>query len=206
MAQLLKPVNDPSLLKTTHTGRSTSIIEKLRIMFEPTDFVRVINPDTEAYVWQWLPPQKEDVTFTDGTVPMKITHRGDPEIWKLDSGQSGTLVGANAYIMIDGLVKRMMAKKVVAREPNVKPGQARNFNFSDDVAQQEWIEVIYLGLDNPFETGAKVATVPTTLDIENQIDNDLGISNATRKGQEPQPRTVPKPGSRAGEAIEAALG
>jgi hypothetical protein len=205
MAKLLKPTNDPSLLKETHSGRSTTIKEKLRKLFEPTDFVRVINPDTEAFVWQWLPPQKEDITFTDGTVPMKITHRGDPEIWKLDAGQSGTIVGANAYVMMDGLIKRMMAKKVIARDPNVKPGQARNFNFSDDVAQQEWINVIFLGLDNPFETeGFKVATTPTKTDLDEQIDEDLGL-NAKRDIQDKASRTVPKPGERASEAIQAAL-
>ena len=207
MPRLLKPVNDPSLLKQTHTGRSTSCLDKLHEMFQGTDFVRVVNVDTEEdYIWQWMPPQKEEVSFTDGTVPMKITHRGDPEIWKLGKGQSGTLVGANAYVMIDGLVKRMMAKKTIARDPNTKPGQARNFNFSDDVAQQEWINVIYLGLDNPFDTeDFKVATAHSARDMSSQIDDDLGLNDATRNPQSQASRDVRKPGARSAEAIEAAL-
>jgi hypothetical protein len=191
---ILKPVNDPSLLAPTHTGRSTSCMEKLSKMFGPTDFVKVINPDTEAYIWQWLPPQKEEISFdsSQSTVPVRIMYRGEPEVWKIEPGQSGTLVGANAYVMIDGLVKRLMAKKTISRNPNIAPGQSRNFNFSDDVAQQEWINEIYLGTDNPFDRpeSVHVTNTPTNDDLNRQIDDDLGIADAPRVIQEQAPRAV----------------
>lgn len=180
MANLLKPVNDPSLIKPGHSGRSTTALEKLSKMFGATDFVKVINPDTEAYIWQWLPPQKEEVSFdsSSSTVPVKITYRGEPEVWKIEAGQSGTLVGANAYIMIDGLVKRLMAKRTIARQPNMERGAARNFNFSDDVAQQEWINEIYLGIDSPFDNAVQTTHTPTDEDVTRQVDADLGLVGA----------------------------
>jgi hypothetical protein len=203
MANLLRPTNDASLLNpAAHTGRSTSCIEKLSKLFIGTDFVKVINPDTEPFVWQWLPPHKEEVSFTDGSVPMKITHRGDPEVWKLEGGQSGTIVGSNAYVMIDGLVKRMMSKKAIARQPNTKPGENRNFNFSDDIAQQEWINVIYLGVDNPYEQVASVE-VPTDQEVNRQIDDDLGLTNA--KVEESTSDTRAKREQRTNKEIQAAL-
>lgn len=193
---LLQPTNDPSLLAPSFTGRSTSALEKLSKLFGSTDFVKVINPDTEAYIWQWLPPQKEELSFdnSQSTVPMRVTHRGEPEVYKLEPGQSATLVGANAYVMLDGLIKRMMAKKTISRHPNVKPGESRNFNFSDDVAQEDWIAVCYLGIDNPFESGIAQApiSVPNTSEIDRQIDDDLGLSNhAQRNIQSQAPGVVP---------------
>lgn len=203
MANLLRPTNDPSLVQPKHEGRSTSCIEKLSKLFIGTDFVKVINPDTEPFVWQWLPPNKEEVSFTDGSVPMKITHRGDPEVWKLEGGQSGTIVGANAYVMIDGLVKRMMSKKAIARQPNTKPGENRNFNFSDDIAQQEWINVIYLGIDNPYEQVASVE-VPTEQEVNRQIDDDLGLTNHAPK-EDLVTDAPEKRKRRTREELEAAL-
>jgi hypothetical protein len=170
-------------------------MEKLSKLFGPLDFVKVINPDTEPYIWQWLPPSKEDISFDGGTVPMKITTRGEPEVWKLEPGQSGTLVGGNAYVMIDGMVKLMMTKKTISRNPNMPPGVARNFNFSDDIAQQEWINQIYLGIDDPFASGATAAPAaqPNVDEIARQIDNDLGLTSAPRNTQSQEPRPVPTP-------------
>lgn len=180
MAKLLQPLSPSEVPENrAHTGRSTTCLMKLSEMFGPADFVKVINPDTEDYLWQWLPPQKEHISFdtSSSTVPMRVVYREDPETWKIDAGQSGTLVGANAYVMIDGLVKRMMAKRVVSRNPDVKPGQARNFNFSDDQAQIEWINEIYLGIDNPFDhSEARTTNRPTNENVDRQINADLGIA------------------------------
>lgn len=176
MANLLQPISNSELQTAAHTGRSTTALEKLSKMFAPTDFVKVINPDTEPYMWQWLPPQREEISFegSQSTVPQRIMYRGEPEAWKLEAGQSGTIVGGNAYVMIDGLVKKLMAKRAVSRNPNMSPGQSRNFNFSDDVAQIEWINQIFLGIDSPFETQAPVAT-PSPAAMNKQIDEDLGL-------------------------------
>lgn len=169
-------------------------MQKLSELFKATDFVKVINPDTEPYIWQWLPLQKEEISFdnSQSTVPMRVIHRGEPEVYMLEPGQSATLVGANAYVMLDGLIKRMMAKKTISRQPNMKPGESRNFNFSDDIAQQDWISVCYLGIDNPFESGTPAPTsIPNRDEINRQIDDDLGITSATRTIQDSTSRDVP---------------
>lgn len=186
MPKLLQPSNDSSLLTPTRSGRSTSILDKVGKMFGPTDWVNVINPDVEPYIWQWLPPQKEQINFdpSSTTVPQRIIFREEPEVYKLDPGQSATLVGANAYVMLDGLVKRMMAKKAIARQPNMAPGQARNFNFSDDIAQEQWINEIYLGRANPYDNNLDQEPDTKELDnLDSQIDKDLGLTNAPEEDQ-----------------------
>jgi len=177
--QLLQPINDPSLLQATHSGRSSSIREKLSDMFTATEYVRVINPDTEAHVWQYLPASKERIEFdtSSSTVPQKITYRDTPEVYKLDPGQSAVIPGANAYLMIETLTKRLMAKRVIAREPNVKPGQARNFNFSDDAAQVNWINEIYLGKAMPTMASTEAPSAKEVEAEQHEIDKDLGIED-----------------------------
>lgn len=183
MAKLLKPEQDSSLIQQGFNGRSTTILDKVSKLFSPTEWVDVINPDTEAFVWQYLPPEKEQISFDSSstTVPHRIMHRDDPEVYKLEPGQSATLMGGNAYVMLDGLVKRMMAKRTISRNPNVPPGQARNFNFSDDMAQEQWINEIYLGKANPYDAAIPQEDTPIALDeaFVSQIDNDLGLTDAS---------------------------
>ena len=117
--------------------------EKLMKRFAAHDFVRVINVDNEPFIWQYLPSSAEDFEFTPD--PMKITHRGEVEMYRLDPGQSEVIVGENAYLMIEGLYKKLSAKKMIGGRPDLGPGQARNFNWTDGYAQDEWINKIYLG-------------------------------------------------------------
>ncbi len=177
--QLLQPINDPSLLQATHSGRSNSIREKLADMFTAAEYVRVINPDTEAHVWQYLPASKERIEFdtSSSTVPQKITYRDAPEVYKLDPGQSAVIPGANAYLMIESLTKKLMAKRTISRNPNVRPGEARNFNFSDDAAQITWINEIYLGKAMPTMTSATPPPATANEETEHEIDKDLGIED-----------------------------
>jgi hypothetical protein len=160
-------------------------MEKCDNLFSATDYVRVINPDTEAYVWQFMNPAKERIEFdtSSSTVPQKITYREAPEVYKLEPGQSAALPGSNARVMMDGLVKKLMVKRTISRTPNVKPGEARNFNFSDDSAQQHWINEIYLGKANPFVNSTPSEPVVVHDDVTSDIDKDLGIE------QEPVKRT-----------------
>jgi len=51
--------------------------------------------------------------------------------------------------MIEALYKKITAKKIVNKTPNQSATMARNFNFSDPIAQEEMIDRIYLGKENP---------------------------------------------------------
>jgi hypothetical protein len=152
---------------------------------------------------------KEHISFdtSSSTVPMKNTYREPPEVYRLEPGQSAVLIGGNAYMMVESLVKQMMVKKTISRHPNMKPGQALNFNFSDDSAQGSWIPQIYLGKVNPTAVSTAVAPAPVpvadTLDDGwvqqpedlDSIENDLGLTNATQEDKPHYGRGHRKPAS-----------
>lgn len=136
--------------------------ERLMLLFKPHEYVTVMNVDDEPYIWQYMPASSEEIEITAD--PMKITHRGDPEVWMIEPGDKETIVGANAYIMIDGLYKKLTAKKKLADNPDTH-GQAINFSFSDSEQQQKWINRIYLGKATP--------TFQST-----NVEEDLGLEDA----------------------------
>lgn len=155
---------------TPAAGVNTSFREKLMNKFKSTDFVRVINTDDEPFSWQWMPSTKEHVTinadFTDDV------YREMPEIYTLKPGESQVLIGENAFLMIEGLFKVLSAKRAIGRRPNLEPGGARQFNFSDDAQQETAIKDIYLGKERPtFDTPAPVATVDP---IDDELNKELG--------------------------------
>lgn len=127
--------------------------ERLTERFKAHEYVKVINVDDEAFMWQYMPAEKEEYEFTpDGM--HRHTRREDPEVWMLDPGESETVVGANAYIMIEALYKKLTAKKAIITM-EVKPGQARAFNWADGTAQDYWIGKILVGKEVPTFTSVK---------------------------------------------------
>lgn len=137
----------PQAYGTQVNDNDKTLRERLMDLFTPRDFVTVINIDDEAFIWQYLPADSEDVEYTPD--PMKITHRKDPEVWVLEPGQSETIVGESAYIMIDNLYKKLVAKKKIQATPNQEPTQARAFNYADGGQQETWINRIFLGIATP---------------------------------------------------------
>ena len=47
--------------------------------------------------------------------------------------------------MIEALYKKLSAKKIIAKTPNQASTAARNFNWTDPIAQEEAINRIYIG-------------------------------------------------------------
>jgi hypothetical protein len=183
--QFLQPLQtDTWVGKETQDERLT-LRERLMKLFDATDFVRVINIDTEPFTWQYMPAQKEHISFdtTTSTVPMKETFREPPEVYQLMPGQSAVIVGASAFIMIEGLIKSMVATEAVAHDREypgmaIMPGgRSRKFSFSDPIKQQEYISRIYLGKYRP---GESVAPQPTST-----IEEDLGLTEIPPVVNEP---------------------
>lgn len=121
--------------------------ERLMDRFQPQEYVKVINVDDESFFWQYLPAHEEEYEYTQDGMH-RHTRRGAPEVWTLDPGQSETIVGANAYIMIEALYKKLVSKKAVATI-EVKPGMARAFNYADGTQQDYWIDKILVGKEIP---------------------------------------------------------
>lgn len=135
--------------------------DRLRDRYAPTDYVRVINIDNEPFEWQYFPIDGEDVSFTDNGAVRVVTGRqkftanyeqkipGNEEQWELDAGESEVLLGACADLMIEGLYKRMVAKKRINDMPDIEKTQARSFNWNDGLLQEQMIDKIYLGVERP---------------------------------------------------------
>lgn len=123
--------------------------ERLMDRFKASDWVRVINIDTEAFVWFYMPASAEDITYDNGSMPMKNVRREAPQMWKLEPGESEVVQGENAYLMVENLYKKLVAKTVVSKDPERPAHQARNFNWNDPQTQEEYIDKIYLGQESP---------------------------------------------------------
>lgn len=134
--------------------------ERLMDRFKASDWVRVINIDTEEFVWFYTPTSGEDITFDNGSMPMKNVRREPPQMWKLDAGESEVIQGENAYLMVENLYKKLVAKQVVSKDPERPNHQARNFNWNDPQTQEDYIDKIYLGKESPrFDTYEAQSTV-----------------------------------------------
>lgn len=142
--------------------------DRLRDRYQPTQFVRVINIDNEPFSWQYFPSTGEGEEFTDNGAVRVISGRahftsgykekmpGNEEIWLINPGDSEVLIGENADLMIEGLYKKLVAKKRIADKPDIEPTQARSFNWNDGLLQEQMIDKIYLGVEQPnFDESAR---------------------------------------------------
>lgn len=154
-------VDDSQLYGVVANDPALSFRERLMARFAAHEWVRVINIDDEPFYWQYLPSHSETFEYTPD--PMKITQRGSVEAYRLDPGDSEVLVGENAYVMIEALYKKLVAKKVVSKNGEAKAGVARSFNWTDGDMQEKIINDIYLGKENPTFRKDKVNNdVPVT--------------------------------------------
>lgn len=122
--------------------------ERLRERYKPHEFVKVINIDDEPYIWQYMPESNEEESQSNDGMHRIIT-RGRPETWMIEPGETEVLQGANANVMIEGLYKKVSSKRIISKTPNQAPTSARNFNWTDPVAQEEAINRIYIGKERP---------------------------------------------------------
>ena len=114
--------------------------------FKPTEYVKVINVDSEPFRWQYMPEENEQYEHTSDGMHRHV-QRSQPEVWELKAGESETIIGACAYIMIDDLYRKLIAKKALSVE--VEKGMARKFNYADGTSQDYWISRILVGKEIP---------------------------------------------------------
>jgi hypothetical protein len=135
--------------------------ERLIDRFAPSDYVRVKNVDNEDFQWKWMPAQGEDTSMDDGGQVRIVMGResfskdyrsrlpGNERFWEIPAGEEDVLVGDCAYLFIEGLYKRLVAKKAITSTPNLPATQARQFNWTDGTAQEQLIDQIFLGIEQP---------------------------------------------------------
>ena len=157
------------------TSNRENFRQRLMKRFSATDWVRVMNVDNETFVWQFMPESKEHIEFTSD--PSKMIYRDQPEVWQLASGQSDVIPGANAYVMIEALYKKVSSKKLIMDKGEAKPGEARNFNWTDSGAQEYWINQIYKGKEVPQFSSTPVNTTA------DDVSKDLGFTDVAKRGR-----------------------
>lgn len=172
--------NQPVAYGTSTQDNRLTFRERLMKRFAAHEWVRVINIDNEPFTWQYMPQHEERFEFTPD--PMKITYRGEPELYSLSPGEDEVIIGENAFVMIEALYKKVISKRVIAKTPDMKPGQARAFNWTDGIAQDELIDRIYLGKESPrfgsdFPNPNPLLDVPTG-QLADQIAKDLGLDDS----------------------------
>lgn len=124
-----------------------TIRERLLNRFKAHEHVQVMNIDDEPIEWQYVPDYAEEVTITDeGT---KVTTREDPELWRIEPGETDVLIGSCAFIMIDKLYKTLVIKKVGIVETPKSAKEIKNFNFKDPIRAENFIDLIFQGKVNP---------------------------------------------------------
>lgn len=160
----LNPKSNNATYGTSPANNSLTFRERLMERFLSHEYVRVINVDNEPVRWQYMPAHSESETITSD--PMKVVTRGDVEVYLLNPGESEVLLGENAYIMIEVLYKQIVTKRTISSSPDMQPGQARNFNFTDAIKQEEYINKIFLGKESPNFGSYSVASDAPTEDTE----------------------------------------
>lgn len=150
--------------------------ERLMQRFAANQFVRVINIDTQPFEWDYMPVSKEYVTHPQGE--SQQVYRGAPDHYRLESGESKVLEGANAYLMIEGLFKQILQN------------QPRGvLSISDGSLQEKYIDQIFQGTVDPF-TVLNAETKPTSNSqsnadsVTNQIADDLGLNDESDTNQQ----------------------
>ena len=168
----VKPNQNQQPTATT-IKENKSFRDRLRERYQPSEWVRVINIDNETFSWQWFPSTGEETEFTDNGAVRVVTGRakftgnyeqklpGNEQLWSMDAGESEVLIGENADLFIEGLYKRLVAKKRVADRPDIPETQARSFNWTDGLLQEQMIDKIFLGVEQPNFAQPEVKSEPT---------------------------------------------
>lgn len=144
--------------------------ERLFERFKSHEFVRVKNIDDVPFAWQWLPSTSEEI-MSDGDSRLAIGRKsfnkdysrvnpGNEQYWSMPAGAEEVLLGENAYIFIEGLYKRIVAKRAIKRTPKTD-GRTRSFNWTDGNMQEKVIDEIFLGVESP-QFGVPSGSVPVT--------------------------------------------
>lgn len=161
MPQLKKSPADSSKPTATTIKEGKAFRERLRDRYQPTQYVRVINIDNEPFHWQYFPSTGEQTSFTDNGNVRVVEGRqhftsnfeqklpGNEEQWLLNPGESEPIIGENADLFIEGLYKKLVAKKRLTDTPNISETQARSFNWNDGLLQEQMIDKIFLGIEQP---------------------------------------------------------
>jgi hypothetical protein len=150
--------------------------DRLVAKFSPTDVVEVKNIDTEDYSWFFMPEENEKVVPNADRTGYH-TYRKRPEQFTIVSGEVMPLMGSNAYVMIEGLFKKVAMKKAIAEDKKT------NVILQPDV-QDEYINKIVMEALDPITMSQRSKTVPIVATTDDSLEADLGLTETlVRRGR-----------------------
>lgn len=154
--------NQPKKATASTIKEGKAFRDRLRDRYQAHQWVRVINIDNEPLSWQWFPSTGELEEFTDNGTVRVITGRqaftkkyeakvpGNEQIWMINPGESEVLLGENADLFIEALYKKLVTKSFIDEKGDFIPGQpGRNFSWTDGLKQEQYIDKIFLGVEQP---------------------------------------------------------
>ena len=142
--------------------------QRLIDRFKSHEFVKVKNIDDEDIEWFYMPSNNGEESLDIDNQKIVLGRRafnkdysrmspGNEKLWKLEAGKTEVMIGECAYLFIENLFKRIVAKRTIDKVPAPKEYQARNFNWSDITMQDMIIDEIFLGVVNPSFDSPKTA-------------------------------------------------
>lgn len=156
----------PPMYGTQAAALPKRLGEKLRELWEPHEYVRIMNIDDETFYWQVLSPQDERYDIDRG--PTKITYRNPPKQYSLKPGESMPLEGWNAYVAVEQLLKKVTAKNMNVKGQQQKDSDGRPMeriiNWEDPHTWDVYLPRIFMGRETP-KFGDDVAAKPIN-DVE----------------------------------------
>lgn len=147
------------------------IRERLRGLYDPEDFVTVINIDTKPVKYQFAAPQDQE-TYSDHPGHKNTVMKRPPQVVTLGPGETKLCPAYEADHMIETLIKQIAISRV---EEKVASGeldrQRATADWTDPYLQTSLIEQIFLGkkdILNMYNESVPVEEVSKELEVAHE--------------------------------------
>ena len=140
--------------------------DRLGLVFKPADVVIVRNPSQTAFSWQFMPEENE-IQVMNGDRTGYITYRKKPESYTIEAGAEMPILGANAYLMVEGLAKRMIVDLSQTDE------KIKSNIMIQGATKEEYIKKIVVRVENPLSMAQGNTNQPA--EAEDSLEADLGL-------------------------------
>lgn len=121
--------------------------ERLRDAYEPSDFVTVMNVDTQPVKYQFARPDDIE-TYSEYAGHKETTQKRVPTVVTLQPGQTKLCPAYEADLMIETLIKQITAKRTQVEIEDGTAVKWQSANWSDPKTQKDLIAQIFIGKED----------------------------------------------------------
>lgn len=155
------------------------IRERLRELYEPEDFVTVMNIDTKPVTYQFASPNDTE-TFSDYPGHKNTIQKRPPQRVTLQSGDTKLCPAYEADMMIEAVVKQIAIGRVQKKvEDGLLGANQATADWTDPHLQQTLIKEIFLGKKDILN--AYNSPKPS-------VEEDLNLDDTTERPKVGRPR------------------